>query len=126
MFNCKTVNNGPRTLERRISALYCLHAHRLSVQSSLLLVGYPKWYFEIWIPLAGSYKPTGGHSRSSFFPITFRTFYRQLPVILWEEGGQQIYSVLTAGAYLEYERIPELIQTLGIIKLMIPQKAEYT
>jgi len=29
--NCKTVSNGPRLLERRISALYCLRPHQLSV-----------------------------------------------------------------------------------------------
>ena len=120
------MNDGPRTLERRISALHCLRPHRLSVQSSLLHVGYPKWYFEIWIPLAGSYKPADCHSRRSFFPVTFRTFHRQLPVILWEEGeggAQQSYLILTVVSYLEYEQIPELIQTLDIIKIIIPRKS---
>jgi hypothetical protein len=65
-------------------------------------------------------KPTGGHSRRSFFAVTFRTFYREMPAILVEGGegraAQQCYVTLTVVFYSEYEQMPELIQTSGIEK----------
>jgi len=40
-------------------------------------------------------------------------------------GAQQSYLILTAVSYLEYEQIPELIQTLGIIRNNTPESRIY-